>query len=405
LTSQNQDVQGVPIPSTPTSPWLAVASAAAGLLIAVNILGFAAFFHVAFSGHADFRAYYSTGYLIRTGHRAEIYDYSAQKSTQDADVSKEGLALPYIHPAYEGLLFVPLSLVSYRTAYLLFLFANFGLIAIFVKFQARLGKRGSTPSWLPIVATLAFLPTSVAIMQGQDSILLLVLLCVSQSLLNSGAKKSAGAVLGLASFRFQIAIPLAILFLLWRKWTFVVGFCSTAIILCGISIWLAGVRATETYLRVLLSLRSGTDPLAPQSVSMMPNLRGLIGTLAHGRLNAQIETAVLLVATLAVFALAARGKPSFSWAVLIAVLVSYHVLLHDLCILLIPVLGAMRTFFEGTQPQPKFSRVFLAAAFLLPTALLLFFGGAIYVFAAVLLVFALWGGTSLKDQQAELRAT
>src|SRR5262249_43503793 len=56
----------------------------------------------------DFRQLYAGGYLIRTD-PANLYDYQRQKEVQDEKVSKAEGLLPFIRPAYEGLLFVPFS--------------------------------------------------------------------------------------------------------------------------------------------------------------------------------------------------------------------------------------------------------------------------------------------------------
>jgi hypothetical protein len=49
---------------------------------------------VILSGHADFRNLYAAGYMVRVGHGHEIYNYAAQKTFQDALVSREEVAIP-----------------------------------------------------------------------------------------------------------------------------------------------------------------------------------------------------------------------------------------------------------------------------------------------------------------------
>ena len=68
-------------------------------------------------GIADFRPFYTGGYMIRTGHRKELCNYDAQKRFEDALVPVDiTFMLPIIHLPFEELLFLPLSLFSYRTA-------------------------------------------------------------------------------------------------------------------------------------------------------------------------------------------------------------------------------------------------------------------------------------------------
>src|SRR6266478_5526116 len=84
----------------------------------------------ALEGHADFRTFYCAGYLVRTGHAKQLYDYEVQKQIQSALVSPSDVALPFYHPAYEALIFVPFSVPSYRVGYLLFAGFNIALLVI-----------------------------------------------------------------------------------------------------------------------------------------------------------------------------------------------------------------------------------------------------------------------------------
>ena len=54
----------------------------------------------------------------------------AQQQFQDALVGNDERALPFIRPAYQALLFVPFSLLPYRSAYLAFLAVNLVLLAL-----------------------------------------------------------------------------------------------------------------------------------------------------------------------------------------------------------------------------------------------------------------------------------
>src|SRR5258705_7872173 len=101
------------------------------LLIGIQILGWLTFFPAALlQGHADFRQLYAAGYMVRTGHAAELYDLPSQQLFQDVLVGNDERALPFIRPAYQALLFVPFSLLQYRSAYLAFLAVNLALLVL-----------------------------------------------------------------------------------------------------------------------------------------------------------------------------------------------------------------------------------------------------------------------------------
>src|SRR5229473_4539863 len=151
------------------------------ILIGIQLLGWITFFPGALShGHADFRQLYAAGYMVRTGHAGELYDIRAQQNFQDALVGNDERALPFIRPAYQALLFVPFSLLLYRTAYLVFLGVNLLLLAIAL-WLLRPSMRNLSRVWrgLPVFVFLVFYPMALALMQGQDSILLLTLLAAA----------------------------------------------------------------------------------------------------------------------------------------------------------------------------------------------------------------------------------
>src|SRR5262249_17820519 len=68
-------------------------------------------------GYPDFTTFYDAGNSIRSGAGPELYGGSAA-SIDPTNLSAQGNLLPYLHPPYEGLIFVPLTLLPYGRAYL-----------------------------------------------------------------------------------------------------------------------------------------------------------------------------------------------------------------------------------------------------------------------------------------------
>src|SRR5258705_5943371 len=137
------------------------------LLTGIQILGWLTFFPAALlQGHADFRQLYAAGYMVRTGHAAELYDLPSQQLFQDVLVGNDERALPFIRPAYQALLFVPFSLLPYRSAYLAFLAVNLVLLAT-VFWILRPKMRNLSRIWrlLPALEFLVFYPIELALMQ------------------------------------------------------------------------------------------------------------------------------------------------------------------------------------------------------------------------------------------------
>src|SRR5690348_16226624 len=100
-------------------------------LMAAIILFWVHYLPLGLRGLADFRQLYAGGYMIRAGHAYELYDYDAQMRFQEKVAPGTATAVLLVtHPAFEELLFVPLSLLPYRTAFWLFLTFNVTLLAV-----------------------------------------------------------------------------------------------------------------------------------------------------------------------------------------------------------------------------------------------------------------------------------
>src|SRR6266849_685405 len=113
MTGRNLDVRRPPSFETPYYV-RALAMGFSAYLIGVHLWTWIFMFSVMAGGRADFRQLYTAGYMARSGHAAELYDYNSQTRFQNAVVSEADVTLPFNHLAYESLLFAPLSLLSYK---------------------------------------------------------------------------------------------------------------------------------------------------------------------------------------------------------------------------------------------------------------------------------------------------
>ena len=120
------------IPSGNEIPYYftALAMALPAIMLGLQLSGWIGFLPMIRDGHADFRNLYAAGYMVRVGHGHEIYDYAAQKMFQDGLVSREEIAIPFIRPAYQALLFAPFSFLPFRQAYFAFLSFNLAILVL-----------------------------------------------------------------------------------------------------------------------------------------------------------------------------------------------------------------------------------------------------------------------------------
>jgi Glycosyltransferase family 87 len=286
------------------------------LLLAVELVTAVKFFPEAMRGNTDARQFYVGGYMLRTGHRREFYDAALQQRLEERLASPMRGLLPVNHPAAEYLIWVPFSLLSYGKAYVAFaIFSSLVLAACFLLLRGKVKD-----DRLLAASFLGFPPVMIALIQSQDSILLLLLVClayVSQNELVSGL------LIGLGVFKFALVLPIGLLYVLWRRWRFVAGFALSAGAVALVTLMLIGVRQSIHYVHFIFQ----TEYLPAKAIS---NLRGVVGVLGGNPLLG-------VAASLTLILLCWRAKPSLTLALPIALMSSYQTLPHDLVLLLIGV--------------------------------------------------------------------
>ncbi len=329
----------LPQPVTPTPRWLATITAI--LLLSQLVLCFISSGR-SLAGKVDLRAFYAAGTIVRSGHAAQLYDYEYEQRVQNAVAGPRAGALPFLYPPFAALFFVPLSLVSYRMAFMVLLLLNVGLLLV----TARL-----LSPWLPtLVGRSRFLlPSlygclfagSVALMQGQISFTLLLAYSGSHVLYLQNRRFAAGLLLSICLAKFQIALPVVLLFVIWKQWRLVSGFLVGALGVSTTSFAMVGHAGLMSYWHSLFGMASSTALNAVAGKARygmfptdMPNLHGITYGLSHG-----LPWGVLLNVVLCCLVLswAARQKASMLVALPAAMLVSYHMQPHDLTLLLLPL--------------------------------------------------------------------
>ena len=366
------------------------------LILCIQVMLWVVLMPISLRGRVDFRAFYAAGYMARNGKAAQIYDYESEEAIQNSLIEEKGIA-PYIHPPYEALLFLPFSFLKFRTASVAFMIFNLALLAAAV---FLLQRHGAEPMSWRVLALLsaAFAPFSVTILFGQDVIVMLFFLVVSLTLLREGRDLAAGMTTGMCLFRFQIALPILLLFLLWKRWRFAAGFALSAICVLALSLAMVGPIGFARYAQALISASLVNPVTLPGygqvKPSLMPNLRGLVTVFMGSHLSARGTYVMIFALSTLLIWWIARQNPRKEHALLVAIpvslMVAYHSYVYDLSILAVPLFPALL--------RPAKSAVSGAIAFVAP-AFALLFPSALCLVTVPLMVFAL----SLRSS-GELRA-
>ena len=300
------------------------------------------------NGYQDFTIFYTAGTMLRSGQASSLYDADAQYRTEKEfapDVRIRQAALPYIHTPFEALLFVPFTFLGYVPAYALWTALNVALLALnLALLRKNFPEIAALSPVLLGLAAAGFFPIAIGLIQGQDTILVLLSVVLCLVLLKDKRDIWAGSALGLGLFKFHFVAPLALI-LAFRRPRLLVGFVPIALGLGALSIAMVGFQGVIHYVHYVLNLET-TGAGGAIMASDMPNLRGLIDTVSGLRTDTAVSIAITLVCSVALLWATQwrvrKGDDSvlhtFALAIIAAILISYHALPYDLVLLLPAVL-------------------------------------------------------------------
>jgi hypothetical protein len=372
---------------------------AALLLLAMAIGHGAMVFNVAPSlknGYQDFTIFYTAATMLRSGQASSLYDADVQYQTEKEfapDVRIRHAALPYVHTPFEALLFVPFTFLGYVPAYALWTVLNVALIVLNLWLLRRnFPPIGALSPVLIGLSAAGFFPIAIGLIQGQDTILVLLSVVLCLVLLKEKRDARAGLALGLGLFKFHFVGPLALI-LAFRRPRLLLGFVPIALCLCALSISMVGVQGVVHYVDYVLNLeRTGAGGAI--MASDMPNLRGLIDTAFGLRTDTTASMAITLVSSIAVLWVTQwrvrRGQESvlhtFALATIAAILVSYHALPYDLVLLFPSVLMLLANAVSDKTQSSAVDTGLLILFFLTPLYVLLWLQLNQFAWFGVLLI-------------------
>jgi hypothetical protein len=328
------------------------------LLLFLAVVNWESIFDLEMSadGRQDFSIFYTGGRIVWSGHIAQLYDLPTQARYQTPYYQHQ--PLPFDHPAYELLLFLPLTPLPFNLALALWGIAGIAMSWAIARLLAPQLTHLPSPASLWVFAlALASYPLIWTLAQGQDSILLLALFALAYVNLKSHRDMFAGIALAAALFKFTFVLPFVIPFLLFRRWKFLAGFAGGGLVVTAISVAMTGIEGARQYVRLLLELFAHPE-VGYISPTAMPNARGFLSAVLEGssmspttfNVAAGVCTLLLLLIPLLTFHDGGERSERFDlWFGLnltVAFLASPHLLWHDLTVLLLPVLLAVNVLLK-----------------------------------------------------------
>lgn len=200
-------------------------------------------------GH-DLLPSYTAGALIRQGNPLGMYHRAAMETfeARTIDSAKLGMEKRYgawLNPPFFAWVFVPLSVLPYRTALWLFACLNLALLCasiLLLRKMLVLDARRSLPLsaqpsipiaiWglIPLLLVVAY-PTIQATGHQQNTFISLLLLCGSVALARHRATFASGLVAGLLFFKPQLAVVVAAALSVLFGWRALAGMALTGLAL------------------------------------------------------------------------------------------------------------------------------------------------------------------------------
>jgi hypothetical protein len=363
----------------------------------------------------DFSLTYVGATIVRQGLGHSLYDIALQKQVRDSLFTHPSPLL-FEHPPFEALIFSPLAALPFRTAYLIWALFNAALWMLLIIFL-RLHLRWPREDLGYVMLWLLFAPLAVALYQGQSSLVVLALYTLAFVCLKHSQDFPAGMALGFGLFKFQFVLPFALIFLVRRKWRFLVGFTASALLLGVFSMFTVGGRGLAEYARFLLTIGSNPQNESFGSAVDMPTLYGLVHAIFRGRIGyTELNVAVAFLSILLLGLVAWRWNTTneirgfdfmFSAAIAASLVAGSHMFTHDFSPLVLPMF-----LVAGQLSSPNFPlsgrvviRLALALLWTFPIYFLCVAWHCLYLMCLVLLVFvylAVRGADFIDSKNQEL---
>jgi len=317
-------------------------------------------------GFPDLAIYYCTGTIVRQGMGHQLYDPAARFEVEQQFakyVPQFNGPLPYTHPPFEALLYIPISYLPWIPAYIIWNVFNVGLLVTMpLLLRSHLPGIAHYPIWMWWLAMFAFFPIAYELVNGQDSILVLFFYTLAYVFMRNERFTAAGASLGLGLFKFHMIAPFVLLWLLDRRkpgqrTKLLLGFIPVGFLLVLASVAIAGFQSLVTYPKYVFfweDLMAGRDNMP----AGMPTLRGLLFMLSPKGFHYDGLLLVVSIALITFVAWSCRLSDTarfpdigFVVGLLSTVVLSYHAVSYDLSVLILAVALLVNYFVEGNYSR------------------------------------------------------
>jgi len=350
----------------------------AGLIIFLSmVLLIVVAIHQHLEQQFDFGVFYYAAHMIVDGKGHDLYSFATQHLYQLRYHRPPDTLFRY--PPIALIPILPLTILPTPVAFAVWTAACMAFFIVSVKvFEGE--TRLHFGNW-PVLLGLLFVPVLDCLLHGQYSILIVMFYALAYQQLRKGNGFWGGALLGLATLKFQLVLGFVPIFLIKRKWRELAGFSASTAAMVAISLSITGLQALHSYPNFALHAELPVNELPHKA-----NWQGLLSLVGQ---EGSIWVALLSVITVIWAARAWTNLDrGFCAATLGAMLVSYHITPQDLSLAIIPFFVAVNAGILPRERVPLFGAVGMGILLVfmmvqIPMAL----------FAIVLAAALIWVGT------------
>ena len=204
----------------------------------------------------DYFAFYIAGQMVNTGHVDELYNLSAQQRTQDAFMAKVNPAWKsvclYLNPPHYAYAMSWISRIGYAPS--LFAWWSFSLVAFAITALYWRSWIRTDAARVAILLAVCMPAWFQAFAGGQNSFFSLLILTVFAHLLIKQRDLTAGFVLSLLAYKFQLILLPAALLLYKRRWHALLGLAAGGTLTLAFTVLVLGSDVLGDYVYLASNL-------------------------------------------------------------------------------------------------------------------------------------------------------
>ena len=229
--------------------------------------------------HSDFTAFYTGLIIVRDGLGSSLFDFDLQSEIQKNILEtmsfKDGL-LPFVWPPHVVPLFLPLTFMSLKHAFLAFSVLQAMALVIIAFFTKKILQNFPLTNQIVLILFLTSLfSTYYAFIIGIHSVFILLSILGCYYSIKRGNDLSAGAWLALGTIKPQLILMPFVMFIVGKKWKAMAGFVLTLIPFILLSTVMLGWKIWIEYLSILQKVNHYFDYMGFYPAAMY-NLKGTL---------------------------------------------------------------------------------------------------------------------------------